>query len=198
MAGIFNLLKTYQISLGDFEKEYEDEREESKKQRNESESIIQHQLSNVNDLAEKLCVDEDLLENLDDEEKTIYTLGIYLLTSLDKFVFDSNAVHIRMTSNRKLVQGMEYKSLSKVDNGILKDAETAFRLISIIYQMVYRNAENIKISYTSSGLVAVIKDPENMDIPIILKLMYKQDKNETLEKASKLQVSKTGGSYSNK
>ena len=60
--------------------------------------------------------------------------------------------------------------------------------------MVYRDDKNIKINYTPIELVAVISDPESKGIPILLRFTCKEDVNQTLEKANKLQVSKAGGS----
>jgi hypothetical protein len=185
MGKIFDVLKAHQISLGEFE--------------GVSQGVVIKTAPKLNQsvtrgFAEVLEIKTLGIENLTEVEKQIYAIGIYIMESLGKFIFDSNDAHRRMSSNMKDRQEPEYKMLTKIENGQTSDYELAFRYISIIHQMVYKDDKNIKINYTPVELVATISDPESKGIPILLKFKYEEDGNQTLEKANKLHVSKTGGS----
>ncbi|TAH62728.1 MAG: hypothetical protein EWM50_05135 [Gottschalkiaceae bacterium] len=178
MGKIIDLIKTNQISLGEFEYKI-------------NQSVTK-------DFVELLEIKTLGIENYEETEKQICAIGIYIMESLGKYIIDTNDAQRRMNNNKRIVQETEYKILTKVENGITSDDELAFRYISIIHQMVYRDDKNIKINYTPVELVAAISDPESRGIPILIRFKYREDGNQTLEKANKLQVSKAGGSNFNK
>ena len=184
MGKIFDVLKAHQISLGEFVGDIDIS------QRVVIKTAPELNQSVIRGFVEALEIKTLGIENLTEVEKQIYAIGIYIMESLGRFIFDSNDAHRRMSSNMKDRQEPEYKVLAKIENGQTYDDELAFRYISIIHQMVYRDDKNIKISYTPVELVATISDPESKGIPIILKFKYKEDGSQTLEKANKLQVNK--------
>ncbi|AKL96245.1 hypothetical protein CACET_c28000 [Clostridium aceticum] len=201
MGKIFDVLKTHQISLGEFKGKVDEEQGTVNKTVPKVNGVrieTKVKLDETKELYEVLGIDSRMLENLGKKEKTIYAIGIYIMQSLGKFVFDSTDAYRRMSNNRLDIQGSEYEVLNKIENGITSDDVLAFRYISIVLQMVCRKDENIKIDYTPLGLVATISDPESKGIPILLRFTCKEDGNQTLEKANKLQVSKAGGSDFNK
>lgn len=201
MGKIFDVLKAHYISLGGFEDKVDIEQGAVVKNVPEVNRVsieCSEKVDETKELYEVLGIDPRMLENINKKEKTIYAIGIYIMQSLGKFIFDSTDAYRRMSNNRLDTQGAEYEVLNKIENGITSDNELAFRYISIIHQMVYRKDEKIKIDYTPLELVAVISDPESKGIPILLRFTCKEDGNQTLEKANKLQVSKAGGSDFNK
>lgn len=201
MGKIFDVLKAHQISLGEFEDRVDIKQGTVTKTVPKINGVrieTKGKTDETRELSEVLGIDSRMLENLKEIEKQIYAIGIYIMQSLGKFVFDSTDAYRRMSNNRLDTQGAEYEVLNKIENGITSDDELAFRYISIIHQMVYRDDKNIKINYTPIELVAVISDPESKGIPILLRFTCKEDGNQTLEKANKLQVSKAGGSDFNK
>lgn len=181
MGKIIDVIKAHQISLGEFVGDIDI-----------SQGVV------IKDFAEVLEIKTLGIENLEEIERQVHAIGIYIMESLGKFIFDSNDAHSRMNSSRIDTKGSEYKVLSKVKNGITSNDEDAFRYISIIHQMVYRKDENIKVSYTPLELVVIISDPESKGIPILIKFTYKEDESQTLEKANKLQVSITAGNEINR
>lgn len=201
MGKIFDVLKAHQISLGEFEDRVDIKQGTVTKTVPKINGVrieTKGKTDETKELSEVLGIDSRMLENLKEIEKQIYAIGIYIMQSLGKFVFDSTDAYRRMSNNRLDIQGAEYEVLNKIENGITSDDVLAFRYISIIHQMVYRDDKNIKINYTPIELVAVISDPESKGIPILLRFTCKEDGNQTLEKANKLQVSKVGGSDFNK
>jgi len=201
MGKIFDVLKAHQISLGEFEDRVDIKQGAVTKTVPKINGVrieTKGKTDETRELYEVLGIDSRMLENLKEIEKQIYAIGIYIMQSLGKFVFDSTDAYRRMSNNRLDTQGAEYEVLNKIENGITSDDVLAFRYISIIHQMVYRDDEKIKIDYTPLELVAVISDPESKGIPILLRFTCKEDGNQTLEKANKLQVSKAGGSDFNK
>jgi len=187
MGKIFDVIKAHQISLGEFVGDIDI-----------SQGVVIKTAPELNqsvteDFAEVLKIKTLGIENLEEIERQIYAIGIYIMESLGKFIFDSNDAHRRMSSNMKDRQEPEYKVLAKIENGQTSNDELAFRYISIIHQMVYRDDKNIKVSYTPLELVVTISDPESNGIPILIKFTYKEDKSQTLEKANKLQVSISDG-----
>lgn len=201
MGKIFDVLKAHYISLGEFEDRVDIKQGAVTKTVPKVNAVrieTKGKPGETRELSEVLGIDSRMLENLKEIEKQIYAIGIYIMQSLGKFVFDSTDAYRRMSNNRLDTQGAEYEVLNKIENGITSDDELAFRYISIIHQMVYRDDKNIKINYTPVELVAVISDPESRGIPILIRFTYKEDGNQTLEKANKLQVSKAGGSDFNK
>jgi len=201
MGKIFDVLKAHQISLGEFKGKVDEEQGTVTKTVPKINGVrieTKGKSDETKELSEVLGIDSRMLENLKEIEKQIYAIGIYIMQSLGKFVFDSTDAYRRMSNNRLDTQGTEYEVLNKIENGITSDDELAFRYISIIHQMIYRKDEKIKIDYTPLELVAVISDPESKGIPILLRFTCKEDGNQTLEKANKLQVSKAGGSDFNK
>lgn len=201
MGKIFDVLKAHQISLGEFEDRVDIKQGTVTKTVPKINGVrieTKGKTDETKELSEVLGIDSRMLENLKEIEKQIYAIGIYIMQSLGKFVFDSTDAYRRMSNNRLDTQGAEYEVLNKIENGITSDDVLAFRYISIIHQMVYRDDKNIKINYTPIELVAVISDPESKGIPILLRFTCKEDGNQTLEKANKLQVSKVGGSDFNK
>ena len=201
MGKIFDVLKAHQISLGEFEDRVDIKQGTVTKTVPKINGVrieTKGKTDETRELSEVLGIDSRMLENLKEIEKQIYAIGIYIMKNLGKFVFDSTDAYRRMSNNRLDTQGAEYKVLNKMKNGITTSDEEAFRYISIIHQMVYRDDKNIKINYTPIELVAVISDPESKGIPILLRFTCKEDGNQTLEKANKLQVSKAGGSDFNK
>lgn len=195
MGKIFDVLKTHQISLGEFVGDI-DTIDISQGVFIETAPTIDQ--SDIRGFVEVLEIKTLGIENYEETEKQICAIGIYIMESLGKYIIDTNDAQSRMNNNKRIVQETEYKILTKVENGITSDDELAFRYISIIHQMIYRDDKNIKINYTPVELVAAISDPESKGIPITIKFKYREDGNQTLEKANKLQVSKTGGSDSNK
>lgn len=201
MGKIFDVLKAHQISLGEFKGKVDEEQGTVTKTVPKINGVrieTKGKTDETKELSEVLGIDSRMLENLKEIEKQIYAIGIYIMQSLGKFVFDSTDAYRRMSNNRLDIQGSEYEVLNKIENGITSDDVLAFRYISIIHQMIYRDDKNIKINYTTVELVAVISDPESKGIPITIKFKYKEDGNQTLEKANKLQVNKSGGSDFNK
>lgn len=201
MGKIFDVLKAHQINLGEFEDRVDIKQGTVTKTVPKVNAVrieTKGKTDETRELSEVLGIDSRMLENLKEIEKQIYAIGIYIMQSLGKFVFDSTDAYRRMSNNRLDTQGAEYEVLNKIENGITSDDVLAFRYISIIHQMVYRDDKNIKINYTPIELVAVISDPESKGIPILLRFTCKEDGNQTLEKANKLQVSKAGGSDFNK
>lgn len=200
MGKIFDVLKAHRISLGEFAGDIDigdiDIRDISQgvviKTAPEANTEV------IRDFAEVLEIKTLGIENLEEIERQIYAIGIYIMESLGKFIFDSNDIQRRMNSSRIDTKGSEYKVLSKVENGITSNDEDAFRYISIIHQMVYRKDENIKVSYTPLELVATISDPESKGNPILISFAYKEDESQTLEKANKLQVSISDGNEINR
>ncbi len=194
MGKIFDVLKVHQISLGEFKGEVNETVPEVR--------LVLKETKNKTDenkeIYEVLGIDPRILENINEIEKPIYAIGTYILESMKRFIIDSTSVQRRMSSNKFDTRGAEYKVLSNVENGITSDDELAFRYISIIYQLVSMNAKNIKIRCTSLELVAEISDPESKGNPIFIVFKYKDDGNQTLEKANKLQVFKVINSDFNK
>ena len=194
MGKIFNVLKAHQISLGEFEGEIDKGQGVVIKTAPKLTSGVTEAIDNGDKwLGDLLEINPLMFENLKEIEKPIYAIGIYILESIGRIITDSTSVHRRMISSRFNTRGSEYTVLNKIEDGQTSDDELAFRYISIIHQMIYREDKNIEIRYTSSELVAVIRDPKDKGIPILIRFKYRKDGNQTLEKANKLQVNKISG-----
>ena len=96
MSKIFDVLKAHQISLGEFGRDID----------KVSQGVViktapKLSQSVIKGFVEALEIKTVGIENLNEIEKQIYAIGIYIMKSLGRFIFDSTGAQRIMNSNRR-------------------------------------------------------------------------------------------------